>query len=162
MGTMFARGVFVAMCTISLKLVGAFALLLWTGSLLTGMTGATAMEDLAVMAMQQGGIGLLLTLLLVSVPPIAAAFFQGALGAVNPYSVFAGGASAPRPGEQGYRGAGSPPPPNAQSGAGRAQVDNAPPPQYGPQPYGLGAGGASEVGNRTLPQSGRRAANNSE
>ena len=40
------------------------------------------------MAMQQGGIGLLLTLLLVSVPPIAANFFQGALGAASTYNVF--------------------------------------------------------------------------
>lgn len=92
-GTMFALGVFVAMSSIALKVVGAVALSLWTGSLLTGMTGATAKEGLTVMAMQQGGIGLLLTLLLVSVPPIAANFFQGALGAASTYNVFQGAGS---------------------------------------------------------------------
>ena len=119
-GTMFALGVFVAMSSIALKVVAAVALSLWTGSLLTGMTGATAQEGLTVMAMQQGGIGLLLTLLLVSVPPIAANFFQGALGNVNPYSVF-GGAAAQRPGEPGFRGAGSPQPGNPSVGGGRSE-----------------------------------------
>ncbi|WP_175472809.1 hypothetical protein [Luteibacter sp. 329MFSha] len=40
--------------------------------------------------MQQGGIGLLLTALIVSVPPMAAAFFQGTLGSFMSYSAFGG------------------------------------------------------------------------
>lgn len=38
-GTMFSLGVFVAMSTIALKVIGSVALSLWGGSLLTGMRG---------------------------------------------------------------------------------------------------------------------------
>jgi len=41
--------------------------------------------------MQQDGIGLLLTALIVSVPPMAAAFFQGTLGSFMSYSAFGSG-----------------------------------------------------------------------
>jgi type IV secretion system protein VirB6 len=41
----------------------------------------------------------LLTTLIISVPPMAAMFFQGTLGSFSPYSVFSGGAQ--RPGPQG-------------------------------------------------------------
>jgi hypothetical protein len=48
------------------------------------------------MALQQGGLGLVLTTLIVSAPPMAAAFFQGTLGSFMSYSAFgsigAGGA----------------------------------------------------------------------
>lgn len=106
-GTMFALGVFVAMSSIALKVIGAVAGSLWGASLLTGMTGATSAEGLTAMAMQQGGIGLLLTLLLVSVPPIAANFFQGALGAASTYNVFRdpGGQSQHPPGGSPHSGA---------------------------------------------------------
>jgi type IV secretion system protein VirB6 len=59
--------------------------------------------------MQQGGIGLLLTVLIVSVPPMAAMFFQGTLGNFLTYSAFAtqrGNAPGPQgqpPGSYGYQ-----------------------------------------------------------
>jgi hypothetical protein len=41
--------------------------------------------------MEQGGIGLLLTFLILSVPPMAANFFNGALGQFSPFVGVAGG-----------------------------------------------------------------------
>ena len=40
------------------------------------------------MAMQQGGLGLLMTFFFVTVPPMAAAFFQGTLGHFSAYTQF--------------------------------------------------------------------------
>jgi type IV secretion system protein VirB6 len=56
-------------------------------------------EGLTSIAMQQGGVGLLLSILIVSVPPMAAVFFQGTLGSALTYSVFQG--AGPRSGPQG-------------------------------------------------------------
>lgn len=49
--------------------------------------------------LEQGGIGLLMTMLVISVPPMAGNFFSATPGGFMPYSVFHGGAS--RPGSQG-------------------------------------------------------------
>ena len=92
-GTLFALGVFAAMSSIALQVVGAVAASMWGTSLLGSITGTNLTEGMTSVAMQQGGIGLLLTLLLVSVPPIAANFFQGALGAASTYNVFQGAGS---------------------------------------------------------------------
>ena len=54
--------------------------------------------------MQQGGLGLILTMMMIiSVPPMAAAFFNGVLGQFTGYNTFGGGVPA------GARGPGSPP-----------------------------------------------------
>lgn len=89
-GTLFALGVFAAMTAIALKVMGAVTLSFWGSALLGGLFNANLTEGFTSVAIQQGGIGLLLTLLLVSVPPIAANFFQGALGAASTYNVFQG------------------------------------------------------------------------
>lgn len=47
-----------------------------------------ASEGITSMALQQGGLGLILTTLIVSAPPMAAAFFQGTLGSFMSYSAF--------------------------------------------------------------------------
>lgn len=50
-------------------------------------------------------MGLVLTMLIISAPPMAAAFFQGTLGQFMAYSQFSGGgAVGHRPGESGYQG----------------------------------------------------------
>ena len=41
-------------------------------------------------ATQQLGLGLLLSMLLITVPPMAGAYFNGLMAAYSPYSVFAG------------------------------------------------------------------------
>ncbi|MFC3656835.1 hypothetical protein ACFOPN_14540 [Xanthomonas hyacinthi] len=45
-------------------------------------------EGVSSMALQQGGIGLVLSTLILTAPPMAAAFFQGTLGQFNAYSAF--------------------------------------------------------------------------
>nr|WP_288359116.1 type IV secretion system protein [uncultured Pseudomonas sp.] len=54
-------------------------------------------EGLSSQALQQGGIGLLMTLLIVSVPPMAAALWQGSMASFMHFSAFSGAASAPGP-----------------------------------------------------------------
>ncbi|MBB3175648.1 type IV secretion system protein [Variovorax sp. Sphag1AA] len=49
---------------------------------------STAGEGITSLAMQQGGIGLVLTTLIVSTPPMAAAFFRGVLGQFQVFSAF--------------------------------------------------------------------------
>jgi type IV secretion system protein VirB6 len=71
--------------------------------------------------MRQGGVGLLLSILVVSVPPMAAMFFQGTLGSALTYSVFT--PSGGRPGPQGQ-------PPGSWGGASLARSEA---PQIGNQ-----------------------------
>ncbi|GAB3303692.1 hypothetical protein [Luteimonas notoginsengisoli] len=86
------------MVAIALKMVLAVSAAFWVGK----FTGAST-EGVNSMALQQGGLGLILTALIVTAPPMAAAFFQGMLGAFTPYTAFSsdGGASASRNGRWG-------------------------------------------------------------
>ncbi|TXH66869.1 MAG: type VI secretion protein, partial [Lysobacteraceae bacterium] len=81
-GTMFSLAVLAAMVAIATKVVIAVAAAFWAtaliGNLLLG--DATLNQGMTAIAMQQGGIGLLLTVILISTPPMAAGFFQGTLG----------------------------------------------------------------------------------
>ena len=92
-GTMFSLALLSVMVAIALKMVLAVAAAFWVGR----FTGATT-EGINSMALQQGGLGLILTVLIVTAPPMAAAFFQGMLGAFTPYTAFSsdGGAAASR------------------------------------------------------------------
>lgn len=101
-GTMFSLAVLSVMVALALDMVVAVAASFWVGKFL----GASP-EGINSMAMQQGGLGLILTVLIISAPPMAAAFFQGTLGQFLAYSQFGGatgGAIGNRPGESGFRG----------------------------------------------------------
>lgn len=91
-GTMFSMAVLSFMVTIAMKIVGAVALqtaMKYTTALaLNGMGVTVDMPSVSSLAMQQGGLGLVLTVLLVTIPPMAASFFQGALGQFGATSVF--------------------------------------------------------------------------
>src|SRR3546814_11134157 len=82
-GTMFSLALLSVMVAIALKMVLAVAAAFWVGK----FTGATT-EGINSMALQQGGLGLILTVLIVTAPPMAASFFQGMLGAFTPYTAF--------------------------------------------------------------------------
>jgi type IV secretion system protein VirB6 len=89
-GTLFSLAVLSIMVTIAMKMlvaVTAAYVAQYVASM--AITGGNASTDgLNSMALQQGGIGLILTTLLISAPPMAAAFFQGTLGQFQSYSPF--------------------------------------------------------------------------
>jgi type IV secretion system protein VirB6 len=78
--------------------------------------------------MEQGGVGLLMTMLIISAPPIAAQFFNVTLGSFMAYSAFSGAGARPGPQGQpagsyggGYGGGRLGP---AQANARQSQVEN--------------------------------------
>jgi type IV secretion system protein VirB6 len=89
-GTMFSLAVLSVMVSISLDIVFAVATAFWVGNFIGGNT-----EGISSMALQQGGLGAIMTLLMITVPPMAANFFQGTLGQLSTVNMFSGsGASA--------------------------------------------------------------------
>lgn len=123
-GTMFSMAVLAAMIAIATKTVLAIAGAFWANALL----GAIVMGDantfsngMNSMALQQGGIGMLLTVLIITTPPMVANFFSGTLGSFSPSSAImgaAGGGAGWRGGRQhpGNAGGGYMPPPRMPSG----------------------------------------------
>ena len=95
LGTMFSMAVLAVMADIAMDMVVSVATAFWARTaieafLLNGGGGTS----LSSMAMQQGGVGLIMTTLIVTAPPIAAMFFQGVLGNFSPFSQMAGGAGS--------------------------------------------------------------------
>ena len=98
LGTLFSLALLTVMVTLALDMVIAVGLAFWVASL---VPGGGSQESLSSMAVQQGGLGLILTMLIVSAPPMAAMFFNGVLGQFSPYNavgVATGGGLAPPPG----------------------------------------------------------------
>ncbi|RDZ29725.1 type VI secretion protein [Lysobacter silvisoli] len=93
-GTLFSMAMLSAVTAIALELASRVAVALWMAKAANGLLG-TDTEGLTTQAMQQGGIGLLLTVLIVTVPAAAAMFFQGTVGSFAVISAFGSGASAP-------------------------------------------------------------------
>lgn len=128
MGTMFSLAVLSVMVAIALKMVLAVAAAFWVGK----FTGASS-EGVNSMALQQGGLGMILTTLIITAPPMAAAFFQGVLANFTAYSAMGiggrhgGGAdSAGRtPGQPGYGGNRGGYQAQPVSGAKETSTDNA-------------------------------------
>ena len=86
-------------------MVTAVAEAFWATALAGSLLGSNFTDGMTSQAMQQGGMGLILTALIISAPPMAAMFFQGTLGQFMAYSQFGGGGHVgQRPGEAGYRG----------------------------------------------------------
>ena len=92
LGTLFSMAMLSAVTAIALELASRVAVALWMAKAVNGILG-TDVEGLTTQAMQQGGIGLLLTVLIVTVPPAAAMFFQGTLGGFASFSAFGGNAA---------------------------------------------------------------------
>src|SRR6185312_7093068 len=98
-GTIFSMAALAFVSALVLQLSLRVAAALWSAHIINAVTGLGA-EGYSTQAMQQGGVGLLLTVLIISVPPMAAMFFQGTLGQFMYFSAFGGGAAS-RPGPQG-------------------------------------------------------------
>ncbi|HEY0198836.1 MAG TPA: type IV secretion system protein [Rhodanobacter sp.] len=110
-GTLFSIAVLYVVSSIVLKLTENVAAALWTADLINSFTGQGA-EGFSSRALEEGGIGLLLTVLIISVPPLSATFFQGTVGNFLTYSAFGMGAAS-RLGPQGQ-------PPGSYGGGGYA------------------------------------------
>ena len=109
-GTTFSMALLSVVVSIVLELTVKVSIALWGAKIINSLIGNST-EGLTSTAMQQGGIGLLLTALIVSVPPMAAMFFQGTLGSFMSYSAFQGASNSPGPQGQ---------PPGAWSGSSGA------------------------------------------
>lgn len=102
-GTLFSMAVLAAMVSISLDVVWRVAAKMWGDAVLGSLLGVRFDDGMSSVAMQQGGLGLILSTLIMGTPPIAAMFFQGTLanfGGYNAMAQFASGgaaASAMRP-----------------------------------------------------------------
>lgn len=118
LGTMFSMAVLSAMVTIALDMVIRVAGAFWVAGGIGKLILGDAMSDgMSSMAMQQGGMGLILTTLILTAPPMAAMFFQGTLGSFMAYSQIGGGATG-QPGPQGQPpGSYTPPAPQSSSSA---------------------------------------------
>jgi type IV secretion system protein VirB6 len=98
-GTLFSMALLSVVCSIVLRLTIKINEAMWGAKIVNKLLGSST-EGLNSIAMQQGGIGLLLTALIVSVPPMAAMFFQGTLGNFLTYSAFGGAGSSIGPSGQ--------------------------------------------------------------
>ncbi|MEI2429442.1 type IV secretion system protein [Lysobacter yananisis] len=85
-GTLFSMAMLSVVVSMALELMAKVAVALWVAKAV-GIPGTDA-EGLGMQAMQQGGIGLLMTTMIVTVPPAAAMFFQGTLGSFSYSSAF--------------------------------------------------------------------------
>ena len=75
----------IAVVKLSLAIAGA----VWTMDMLNKFL-PLGQQGLSHASIEQGGIGLILTMLIITVPPMAANFFQGTLGNFMHYSAFGG------------------------------------------------------------------------
>ena len=106
-GTIFSMSILAVMVSISMKMVAKVAAAFWMSSIAGTLLGTNVNDGMTSVAMQQGGLGLILTTLIISTPPMAAMFFQGTVGqfaAYNSMGAFAGAGaanSAMRPGPGG-------------------------------------------------------------
>ncbi len=107
------------MVSIALEMVIRVSAAFWTSSLINSFFLKDAMSDgMTSQAMQQGGMGLILTTLILTAPPMAAMFFQGTLGSFMAYSQIGGGATG-QPGPQGQPpGSYTPPAPQRSESQG--------------------------------------------
>ncbi|TCV97640.1 type IV secretion system protein VirB6 [Luteibacter rhizovicinus] len=112
-GTLFSMAalnmVSAMVLSLSLRVAGA----MWGSKFVNDTIYGSDPEGLSSQALQQGGVGLLLTVLIISVPPLAAVFFQGTAGHFLSYSALD---PKNRPGPQGQPvGSYTPPQPSSVS-----------------------------------------------
>ncbi|MGN3937418.1 type IV secretion system protein [Xanthomonas citri pv. mangiferaeindicae] len=138
-GTLFSMSMLSVVSAIVLKLATKVAVALWVAKGINGLMG-NDVEGLSSQAMQQGGIGMLLTVVIITMPTVAAALWQGSMGSFMHFSAFSGG-GASSPGPQGQP-AGSYVPP--------ISGDRAQPSREEVNP-GLNAGRTSNTGLNTAP-----------
>ncbi|MEG0193141.1 MAG: type IV secretion system protein [Stenotrophomonas sp.] len=101
-GTMFSMAVLAAMISIALDMVIRVSAAFWTSALVDKyLLDPNGSVDMTSQALQQGGMGLILTTLILTAPPMAAMFFQGTLGGFVAYSQIGGSPAAAAPSANG-------------------------------------------------------------
>lgn len=92
-GTLFSQAVLVFVTSVAMEMVARVAAAIWTTHMLSmpelGLN-VMSQQGLTSQALQQGGMGLILSTLILATPPMAAMFFQGALGNFSPYAGMGG------------------------------------------------------------------------
>jgi type IV secretion system protein VirB6 len=153
-GAMFSLAVLSVMVTLAMDVILAVASSFWVGNLIQSNLAGGNPEGVNSMAMQQGGLGLLLTMLMISAPPIAANFFQGTMGqflAHSQFGVFGGSSGSSNSSQAGTRGPGSPPAdspaPRTSDSARDPRTNSAP---LGGQPNYSYTGGTTTASTDTL------------
>lgn len=95
-GTLFSMSMLSVVTGMVLKFTAKVAAAYWAAQIIT-LGNA---EGLSSQALQQGGIGLIMTMVIITVPGLAAAVWQGQMGSFMHFSAFSGGAAS-SPGPQG-------------------------------------------------------------
>nr|WP_312132457.1 hypothetical protein [Stenotrophomonas pavanii] len=89
------HGVLAAMVSIALDMVIRVSASFWMTALLNKLSLIGASSDgMTSQALQQGGMGLILTTLILTALPMEAMFFQGTLGSFMAYSQIGGSAAS--------------------------------------------------------------------
>ncbi len=123
-GTMFAMGVLAVMVSIATQVVAISAATMIAAYTFASMGMAPGFGGgLNSAAVQQGGVGLIMSVLMVMAPPMAAMFFNGTLGQFVANSSF-GNVGRNSSGQtsdfkQDYVGRGDPPPPPSEGKVGK-------------------------------------------
>lgn len=89
-GTLFAGAVLYVMSTIAMNAMAAVSAAYWVSGLLQ-MSPDGGLRQVTI---NTAGLGVILTALLVTAPPMAAMFFQGMLGQFTPYAALGPGSSS--------------------------------------------------------------------
>lgn len=112
-GTLFSMAFLTVMVTLAMDMVIAVGVAFW----LPSNWLPVGQESLTSMAMQQGGMGIVLSMLILSAPPMAAIFFQGTMGSAasfNLYNALSSQQAPPGSGQPPHATGYVPPPMNAR------------------------------------------------
>lgn len=131
LGTMFSMAMLAFVTSLAMEMMAKVAGALWLTEGVSALIGVQMEQGLSSQALQQGGLGLILTTLIVTTPPMAAMFFQGTLGSFSPYGAVGGGFNQAM---------------NAPGGAGQQSAAN--------KAQGGGDSGASTIQNLTRVDNG--------
>lgn len=138
--TYFAMAALSVMSAMAMKFTAKVAVAFWVAKAIGGIRGLEA-EGMSSLAIQQGGLGLIITAALITVPPMVGMFFHGALGSFSSYSAF--NSNTPQTsGNQGQSTGQSAPPTNHAPGNPEAQR---PPGQSYDSGGRLSTGGATSL-----------------
>jgi len=91
-GTMFALAVLYVLLIIATEMMVAVAASFWLGNSLV-----ENQDGMRTVAVQTGGLGIILTMLIITGPPMAASFFNGMLGQFSSYSQIGPGSATSSP-----------------------------------------------------------------